>query len=98
MFKLVILISLLMALLSSPSHAYTVFSDEDTLDTVTETMPLCKERPCSRIYRPMCISVDGKPKTLPSRCHFNNLRCNAMERTRNSNDAPVFRVMHAGPC
>lgn len=98
MFKLLLTISLIALMIFTVQSSYGILDDEEIEEPVLP-QARCVEHACSRIYRPLCISIEGKQKTVPSRCHFNNLRCHAMKRSQaDARAVPHFRVMHEGSC
>ncbi|KNC23320.1 hypothetical protein FF38_02075 [Lucilia cuprina] len=77
-----------------------VFEDSQQKPNDSTGLKNCDEHVCSRIYRPLCISVDGIQTTLASRCHLAKLRCEAMKYNLKNTKAPrsIIRVVHTGGC
>lgn len=60
----------------------------------------CQESICTRIYRPICVSINGSKITIPSRCHLARHRCLALRRNLKNLMSPptVLRVLYNGEC
>ena len=69
-------------------------------DEDTKWQETCQKRFCTRIYDPLCISLDGIERTMMSRCHLKNFRCRVMKRAMRifTSDLPVVRIKHEGEC
>lgn len=76
------------------------FDDESSNSSDSTALERCEEQICSRIYRPLCISIDGVQTSVPSRCHMNKLRCKAKIRNakKSKNSRTIIRVVHNGNC
>ncbi|XP_037827378.1 uncharacterized protein LOC119615437 [Lucilia sericata] len=77
-----------------------LYDDSNQKLNDSKALKNCDERVCSRIYRPLCISVDGIQTTVASRCHLAKLRCDAMKHKLENSKAPrpIIRVVHIGGC
>ena len=78
-----------------------IYSDDATPNLFeTDVLIKCRERTCSRIYRPVCVSINGSEITLPSRCYLAKQRCIALRRNLQNPKArrTILRVLHNGVC
>lgn len=99
-FKTVVLASFLSLALAGNLQE-TIFSDDVTPNVYkTDVLIKCMQRICSRIYRPVCVSINGSEITLPSRCYLAKQRCLALMRNLQNPKAPrtILRVLHDGGC
>ena len=99
-FKTVMLASFLSLALAA--NLQEIISLDDATQNLFETDVLikCRERICSRIYRPVCVSINGAEITLPSRCYLAKQRCIALTMNLQNPKAPdiILRVLHNGVC